>query len=370
MMRKKLLPLSLVVLLLITLGLTTACSPADTGTTEAPESPATEQPATPAPPSLAGHYVGYSWRGEADGGSFEESDQYVETILELDDDGIITDATMRFFVLMDGYWTTRQSGNAYLKADFSVEPVAAVPGDDYKRGTSMFTVYTADMMSFYAVAADDNGTVIVGMVDPVTRYLYESKFEADFDFSMPVGDVTIGSGLLIPTVRTSSGGLMKPASWDELADKNFFNIDIWSHVVNDMGILAEIDESSSIQEFLEAMGVEFADGVPQSKDASYGYFGLGGWAGNYDAIAQNLIGQDATQMTSLVDWSVSRYAGAVNDDNIFGVDVESGATRTVQNSIDGISGATVRISRESTSFQRALVDAGILSEDEVIIGRF
>jgi len=82
------------------------------------------------------------------------------------------------------------------------------------------------------------------------------------------------------------------------------------------------------------------------------HFGLGGWKGNHEAIAQNLIGQDATQLTSLVDWTLPRYAGAVNEDNAFGVDVESGATNTVQNSCDGISGATVRVSRESTSYQK------------------
>ena len=364
--RKSLFPI--IVLLLATLFLITACSPAQTG---ASEEPAPAQPAAPeAQTSLAGRYVGYSWRGEAGGGTFEEADQYIETILELDENGIITDAKMRFFVLNDGYWTTRQSGNAFVRANFSIDPVAAVPGENYEHGTSMFTTYTADMMSFYAVAADENGTAVLGMVDPVTRYLYESKFDADFDFSTPVGEVTIGSGLLVPTIRTSGSGLMKPDNWDELAEKNFFNIDMWSHVVNDVGILADVDESSSVQEFLEAFGIEFSGGVPQAMDVSYGYFGLGGWTGNYDAINQFLIGQDATQLTSLVDWTTPRYAGAVNEDNIFGVDVEASATRTVQNSFDGIAGATVRITREATSYQRALVNAGILSEEDVIIGRF
>jgi Na+-transporting NADH:ubiquinone oxidoreductase subunit NqrC len=67
---------------------------------------------------------------------------------------------------------------------------------------------------------------------------------------------------------------------------------------------------------------------------------------------------------------VDRWSKAINDDNFFGVDVVSSATKTAQNSVDGISGATVRISRESTSYQRALVKAGILEEKEVIKGRF
>ena len=60
----------------------------------------------------------------------------------------------------------------------------------------------------------------------------------------------------------------------------------------------------------------------------------------------------------------------MNGDNFFGIDVVSGATKTAQNSTDGIAGATVRMSRESTSYQRALVKSGIISEEDVIKGRF
>ena len=83
-----------------------------------------------------------------------------------------------------------------------------------------------------------------------------------------------------------------------------------------------------------------------------------------------MTGRDATSTTSLVNWSVDKFAKGVNDDRQFGVDVVSGATKTAQWSTDGISGATVRMSRESTSYQRALVQAGIIAEDDVIIGRF
>ncbi len=99
-------------------------------------------------------------------------------------------------------------------------------------------------------------------------------------------------------------------------------------------------------------------------------FGVGGWNGNLNAIAENLIGVDATGKTSLIDWSISRFGDAIDDQNRFGVDVPSGATRTVQDSIDTISGATVRVSREATSYQRALVAAGIIDESDVVIGRF
>ncbi|RQD70374.1 MAG: hypothetical protein D5S00_04385 [Tindallia sp. MSAO_Bac2] len=350
------------IVLLFVLLFATACSP--TGT----DQPAEANNDTNS--SLAGHYVGYSWRGEAGGGTFDEANQYIETILQLDDDGTILDAKMLFFVQKDGFWTTRQSGNAFVEVDYDVDPSPAIPGDDYEAGDSMFTIYTADMMSFYAAGVSEDNTAAIALVCPVTRYQFEYKFDADYDFSMSMGELTVDSGEMVPTVLTSGSGLLRPDSWDELDGKTIFDVDIWSHVVNDQGILEGIDNDSTVQEFMEAFGIEFSGGHPQEMELSYGYFGNGGWAGNFTAIEESLIGQNATELTSLVDWSVERFAGAVNEDNIFGVDVESGATRTVQNSIDGISGATVRISREATSYQRALVDAGIISEDDVIVGRF
>ncbi|MCC5890929.1 MAG: hypothetical protein JJU01_10180, partial [Alkalibacterium sp.] len=89
---------------------------------------------------------------------------------------------------------------------------------------------------------------------------------------------------------------------------------------------------------------------------------------NYRAIEYELICKNATEYTSLVDWS--NYEDSIDEDNQFGADVETAATRTAQNSYDTITGATVRMSRESTSYQRALVNAGILSEEDIIIGRF
>ena len=343
--------------MILILMLLAACTPV----TEAPEGEEV---------SLKGRYVGYSWQGEVDGVELAEATQYIETILELDEDGVITDAKMRFYVLKDSFWITRQSGNAFVSVDFSVVPTQAVPGENYAPGESMFTIYTADMMSFYSVAVSTENVVAVALVCPVTRYQYEIRLTPNTDFTMPIGEVTIGSGMLVPTLRTSGAGLVRPADWDSLADSNIFNIDRWSHVINDQGVFAGIDEASSLIEFLEAMGVEFVAGLPQPLDVKYGYFGLGGWKGNYDAIEEFLIGKNATELTSLIDWSRPYYAGAINEHNQFGIDVASGATRTVQNSLDGISGATVRMSREGTSYQRALVDAGIITEAEVIIGRF
>jgi opacity protein-like surface antigen len=354
-----------ILLVLLAVLLFTACAPAESDEEPAPQSPETETNG-----DLSGRYVGYSWGGEADGTSFEEAEQYIETILELDENGIITDAKMLFFVQMDGFWIPRQSGNAYVDIDYTIEPSEAVPGENYEPGESMFTVYTADMMSFYAAGVSEDGIAAAMLVDPITRYMFEYRFDENFDYSTLMEELTIGREYMTPTIRTSSSGLVRPDNWEDFEGGTIFTIDPWSHVVNERGILEGIDDESTVQEFLQTLGIEFAGGTPQQTDPVYGYFGNEGWAGNYTAIEEDLIGQDATQKTSLVDWSVPRYAGAVNEDNVFGVDVEAGATRTVQNSIDTISGATVRISRESTSYQRALVQAGIISEADVIIGRF
>ncbi|WP_409227186.1 hypothetical protein [Gudongella sp. SC589] len=317
--------------------------------------------------SLKGTYVGYSWKDEAKGVEFEDATQYIETILNLDEEGIIEDAKVRFFVMKDGYWTMRQSGNAYVELDYSIDPTPAHGGEEYKAGDSMFKVYTSDMMAFYAVGVSEDSTTALVMVDPITRYQFEMKIPQDFDLSLPVGQMTIGSGLTVPTVRTSGS---RAAEWDGLAENMILNISPWSHVVTKTGALEGITEDSTVQEFLEAFGVEFENGTAVPQDVIYGYYGTGGWNGNMNAIADSLVGKDAKEFTSLIDWSDPRYAGAINEENVFGVDVASGATGTVQNSMDTISGATVRVSREATSFQRALVDAGILQESDVIIGKF
>jgi hypothetical protein len=321
--------------------------------------------------SLAGTYVGYFWRGEVDGVPFEETDQYIETILTLDDGGTIVNAKINSFVLVDGYWTMRQSGNATVVVDYSVDPVPAVPGTNYEPGISMFTICTVDKMSFYTVGVNESGIAALAIVDPITRYQFEMKFPEGFDYDRTMGEFPISSRYNVPTIRTSASGYLRPESWDEVDERTIFDVDpAWSHVVNSYGILKGIDHQSTVRAFLEALGVEFDGDAPSPMENTYGYFGNGGWHGNARAIEASLIGQNATEKTSLVDWSISRYAGAINEQNQFGVDVTTGATRTVQDSIDGISGATVRMSREATSYQRALVEAGILEEEDVIIGRF
>ena len=318
----------------------------------------------------AGTYIGYAWAGEAKGTSLAEAPERIETILTLDRDAVITDARLLFWKKVDGHWIPRQSGNAKVEVDFSVTPTAAVPGEGYKKGNSMFRVDTIDMMSFYATAVSEAGVAAVLVVDPNTRYQFEMKLPARFDYSTPIKNMTIGSGALVPTVRTSSSGLLRPKDWAELQDNYLFDIHPYSYVLTGNGVLRGLDEDSTMREFLERLGVEFDGGNPKALKEKHGFTSMGGWAGNYRAIEQFLIGKSALELRSLVDWSVPRWAGGINANNHFGVEAVSGATRTAQNSYDTISGATVRMSRESTSYQRALVEAGILSEREVVKGRF
>lgn len=317
-----------------------------------------------------GEYTGYSWGGESSGTTFEEATQYIETKMTLDKEGIITDFTMDYKVKRGDNWVSRLDQTSTVSINYDAAPSTAEVGETYTAGTSMFTIETVDFMSFYAYGVDSNGVVALAVVDPVTRFMFETKLDTDFDYSQNVSALSVGNNLSIPTTRTSSFGLVKPASWDNYTEKNVFNIHSFSHVLTDRGVFDGITQNTTVKELLEALYITFVNDVPQEKAATYGYTGLGGWKGNYEAIAQTLIGQDATQLTSLVDWDIERYALGINSENQFGIDVQSGGTKTVQDSYDTIAGATVRISRESTSFQRVLVAAGIITEDQVILGRF
>lgn len=318
----------------------------------------------------SGVYTGYSWKGETSGVSFEDATEYIETTLTLNEEGVIEDASIDFKMKKGDVWISRLDTAANVTIDYSVTPVAATPGASYVAGSSMFTVSTAAMMSFYAVGVDSEGTVAVLLVDPITRYQFEIKLDQSFDYTRTVAEFTIGSGLIVPTKRVAGGALLSPTSWDDLAEKTFFNITGYSHVVKDTGVLQGVSNSSTIQLMLEKLGVTFVDGKPQAMDTDYGFFGLGGWAGNYEGIREYLIGKSALEVLSLVDWTNERYVPSINDQNQFGIDVEAGATVTVQDSFDLIAGASVRMSRESESYQKALVAAGILTLDQVIYGRF
>lgn len=321
-----------------------------------------------------GTYVGYSWKDEAKGVALEDATDKIETKLTFDSKGVITDADMLFYVKDDeGKWYTRQDTKADIKVDFSKTPTISTPENDnqeYSEGESMFDIKTADKMAFYAAAVDKDGTTAFTIVEPYTRYQFEFKVPKDFDYSTKMKEMTIGSGLVVPTVRTSSSGNIKPTNWDEYSNYSVLSFYEDPYVLTGRGVFEGLTEESSIKEFLQRAGVTFEGNVPTEMEVKYGFTGIGGWEGNYQAIEKFLVGKNVKEVTSLVDWNNPRYSKGIDENNFFGLDTVSGATKTVQNSADGIAGATVRMSRESTSYQRALVQAGIIKEEDVIKGRF
>lgn len=368
---------ALPVILLILISLLAGCATTSKTSEQPPVQQETIQTQEPAQADTAkdysGTYIGYAWSGEVKGVTLADAGKKIQTILELDKDGTIVDASVLSFKKVDGYWVLRQSGNATIEVDFNVEPTRAIPNvfKEYTPGSSMFDVRTGseDLMSIYVAAVDSDGTTAVLLACPVTRYLFEMKFEPGFDYETTVGEITIDSGRLVPTTLTEDGGI-KIADWTELYGKSILNMTPFSHVLSARGPLEGISDSSTVKELLEKMGVSFSSSKPEPMAPVYGYTANGGWEGNYSKISEFLIGKNALEMTSLVDWSIERYSKGINKDNFFGIDVVAGATKTVQNSYDTISGATVRMSRESTSYQRALVKAGIIEESEVIKGRY
>ncbi|UUV19752.1 hypothetical protein NRK67_10085 [Fusobacteria bacterium ZRK30] len=317
----------------------------------------------------SGTYKGVYWKGHSKGVALEDAKQKIETVLTLEKDGTISDARIDFLVFKNGEWIARNNPEAEVSVDFSVDPVAAIPGSNYKKGISMFDITTNDLMGFYAVAVDDDGSVALVILDPVTRYQMEAKFKPGFDFNSKFKDIVINREL-IPTVRASKSGLLKPENWSELEGKNLYGIHFYDNVIKDRGVLEGTDENSTILEILSALGVKFENEIPEKMGLKYGFHSNGGWQGNYSAIENYLVGKNANQIKSLIDWSPKRYSESIDENNYFGIDIPAGATKTIQDSYEGIAGSTVRMSRENTSYMAALVEAGILDEEDVIKGRF
>ncbi len=316
----------------------------------------------------SGTYTGYSWKGEIEGVAFEDASQYIETTITLDKKGVITDFKMDFVkVGDDGTKTYRNNPDAEVTTNFDVES-----------GSSMFDIKTADKMSLYVVDVNDKGEVAFGIVDPMTRYLFETKLAADYDFNNKTfKDLTVDNGF-IPTTLTSSSGMIKEDGLDALKDKSLLEFHEFSYVIGKRGTFKDLTNDTTVKEMLEMAGVTFEGDKPVSVTSNYGFHSNGGWSGNYNAIKENLIGKSALDVNELASFTgktyltEKNYQDSINEDNFFGVNVDtvSTATKTIQNSYDTFTGATVRISRENTSFQRALVEAGIIKEEDVIKGRF
>lgn len=317
----------------------------------------------------AGTYTGYAWRGENKGVAFKDATGYIVCKLTLDDDGIIKNARFNVLTMHGDRWVERSNPESMVTINYDVTPTAVSFGEKITNGASMFSILTTDKMSFYAAGVSEKGVGALVILDAVLRYQFEYKFPAGFDYSTKFGTLTIGDGA-IPTTATENG-LIKVKDWNDFKGKTILNVNKYNHVIVKYGVFKGLSDNATVREFMERAGVKFdSNGNPLPTAPVWGFHSNGGWYGNYVAIANYLIGKNAKEVTSLVDWTVERWKKGINANNFFGVDTISGATKTVQNSVDTISGATVRMSRESEAYQRALVDAGILQEKDVIKGRY
>lgn len=317
-----------------------------------------------------GTYTGYAWRGESKGIALKDATGYIVCKITLDDKGIITAARMNVLTMHGANWVERSNPESMVTIDYSVQPMPATLGAPKANGASMFSILTTDKMGFWAAGVSEKGVGALCIVDAALRYQFEFKFPEKFDYSTKFGDLKIGPSGAVPTSFTEDG-IVAVKNWDDFKGKTILGASQWNHVITSFGIFKGLSDKSTVREFMERVGITFdKKGRPQPHAPLWGFHSNGGWDGNYKAIAAYLIGKDATKMTSLVDWSIERYRKGVNEKNFFGVDVVSGGTKTVQNSLDTISGATIRMSRESSAYQRALVDAGIIQEADVIKGRY
>lgn len=320
--------------------------------------------------NIEGTYEGVAWNGQPKGVTLEDATEKVVAKIDVDSKGIITSAEYDYLVKIDEDWISRKDTSATVNVDFSVEPEAAIiDGEEVIAGSTMFDVKTNNMMSFYSVAVNEDNTVAVMITEPTTRYRFEAKLDSNFNFETQLGEIKIGE-TWIPSLREMPFGIVSISDLSEINGKALYDINPFSQVIYKRGVLEGIDNKATMKDMLEAMGVTFIDGVPQPTEPKYGFHSLGGWKGNYEALAKELVGKNVNEVKSLVDYTPEKYANAINKDNFFGVDVLAGATKSIQNSIDTISGATVRMSRENEAYQRALVQAGILEETDVIKGRF
>lgn len=320
--------------------------------------------------NLEGSYEGIAWNGQPQGVAYEDAIEKVVVKIDVDSKGIITNAEYDYLIKKGDEWVSRKDNEAVVNVDFSVDPTpVAINGEEITSGSTMFDIDTVNMMSFYAVAVDENNTVAVMIAEPTTRYRLEAKLTPDYNFETTLGEAKVNE-TWIPSLREMPFGILHVEDWSKYDGKSMYDINPFTNVIYERGVLKGIDKNATMQAMLEAMGVIFVDGVPQPMEATYGYHSLGGWKGNYEALAEGIVGVNINEVHSLLDYSPKRYADAINEDNFFGFDVPTGATKYIQNSVDTISGCTLRMSRENEAYQRALVEAGILEESDVIKGRF
>lgn len=317
-------------------------------------------------------YKGYAWNGEKNGVKVEDANTKIEAILTLDNKGIIVDSEFNYLVKQGNNWVKRNDNTVKnLKVDFNKTPKNITPGKD--DGVSMFSYEILSPLGLYGVSVSAKNEVAFFFLEPNTRYQFEIKLPANFNYNTQIKDITLKSGLVFAT-RYNSGGYLSPKSLSEIEGYSVFALNQFSYTIFKRSVFDGLSSTSTVKDLLTRAGVQFDGNKPKQMAVAYGFTGNGGWYGNYKAISTYLKGKDANKLKTLIDWNKTSYVSkkkfkdGVDKDNFFGG--VTGATRSIQDSYNGISGATVRMSRENEAYQRALVEAKLLKESEVIKGRF
>jgi len=240
----------------------------------------------------AGTYTGYAWRGESKGVLLKDATGYIVCKISLDDNGVIKAARLNVLTMHGDRWVERSNPESMVTIDYDVTPTAVILGEKNVNGVSMFRILTTDKMGFYAASVNEKGIGALTIVDAVLRYQFEFKFPAGFDYSAKFGTLTIGDKT-IPTTATEDG-LVKVSDWNAFKGKTILNVNMFNHVITKYGIFKGLSGNSTIREFMERTGIKFdAIGHPLPASPVWGFHSMGGWYGNYTAIADYLIGKNA-----------------------------------------------------------------------------
>ncbi len=282
--------------------------------------------------SYKGIYHGVSYRDEA-----TRRDR-VEVVMELDKDSTILSVDFNFFNGND-----RLRDTDYISAEFVPETDAA---------TSAFDIDANDMMSTWA-AHYDGTSFHVAIMSAWHRIMVETTFD--------LTDATAKIDTLTWTGNSTHYGSLKNGA--TAGDVAVFTtptegqishpfVERWS-VASRQGIFKDMNGNTTVEALAKAL---FGGTLPTEEKTEAGFHSNGGWAGNYLAMSEYLKGKKASEYTSLTHGI--EVPGKSEDD------IKTASTNIIDSS-NMIAGATMRTSRENQAYQKALVAAGILKEDDV-----
>ena len=217
--------------------------------------------------------------------------------------------------------------------------------------TSMFDITATDMMSTYA-AVSDGTNVSVAIMGAESRMMYEAVINKTSDAAKGLDDLDW---------KVNKAHYSAHKGSDAKIGTTPFNFGDWEKVAVANGVFkglsTAMDSTSTAADLIAKLE---AAGMKDDSKVVSGFHSLGGWYGNYRAIEASLKGKNVNNFKYLWNYDGPQLGSKPNETtgNITG-------STNIQDSTNGISGATVRTSRENHAFQLALVELGFLKSNEV-----